>query len=604
MSIVWIDDVTELDAANMNLLEQVARKGVPNGYAALGADGLVPATQLPPIPPLVITDADIPASITRDTELTAGLATKADTAAVNAGLALKVDRNSVTPVGATLLDNTPPGSANPTLHIGGEGSIQWGPGAAALDNQLYRRNTDGWMRLDAPGLALQSLRADQGVVSYQGSAQQVALSFDLGNPAVLFGSAGDVILSRFASDTLQVNGRFAADAGANRVQIGGGGLLIGGDSTITRSGPNALRTLGNLDAVGNLTAKTAAATQAWIGDASGAQAGKPGVVFGSAQDVKLYRSAVGILRTDGTLDANAFTINGVPFAAPDLTVKVDKDSAVVAGTRVVASKLLAGDAQPAWRLFGDGKQEWGAGGATAPDVNLYRPSADHLATDDTFAAADLYSNGQLSVAADSNLSGDVFALSGKVYFGSIADASLYRSAAATLKTDGELRAAKLVTLSDNVVAYLGNVAQVSMGYVSGPNAAGFWLGSPADTNLYRSAANTLKTDGGLQAAGQIKGLGASGNVGATTGTASETWIGSQGPSGAAGIVFGSAYDTNLYRQAAGQLATNSDMFCNKDIGAGGFGSLNVFFSAVGMRRLRVGLPDSGGVGYRTVNIDN
>lgn len=46
MSSVYVDGVTPLNAERMNALEQVARKGVANGYAGLDANGKVPAAQL------------------------------------------------------------------------------------------------------------------------------------------------------------------------------------------------------------------------------------------------------------------------------------------------------------------------------------------------------------------------------------------------------------------------------------------------------------------------------------------------------------------------------------------------------------------------------
>lgn len=60
---------------------------------------------------------------------------------------------------------------------------------------------------------------------------------------------------------------------------------------------------------------------------------------------------------------------------------VPQDAVTVAGVRLVSTKLVSTDAQPAFRIMGDGKHEWGAGGASAPDVNLYRPSAGFLHVD-------------------------------------------------------------------------------------------------------------------------------------------------------------------------------------------------------------------------------
>jgi len=48
--VVWTDTVTPLNAANMNQLEQVSRKGAANGYASLDGTTKVPVAQLPTIP--------------------------------------------------------------------------------------------------------------------------------------------------------------------------------------------------------------------------------------------------------------------------------------------------------------------------------------------------------------------------------------------------------------------------------------------------------------------------------------------------------------------------------------------------------------------------
>lgn len=69
-----------------------------------------------------------------------------------------------------------------------------------------------------------------------------------------------------------------------------------------------------------------------------------------------------------------------------LAARVSKDHVEVAATRIFASKLLAADANPAFRILGDGKHEWGAGGASAVDTNLYRSAANVLKTDDTLLA--------------------------------------------------------------------------------------------------------------------------------------------------------------------------------------------------------------------------
>lgn len=134
-----------------------------------------------------------------------------------------------------------------------------------------------------------------------------------------------------------------------------------------------------------------------------------------------------------------------------------------------------------------------------------------------------------------------------VKFGASADANLYRGGPNNLTTDDSLTAGGIyMETYGNLFAQSGNAAQVALG-TKGPSAqAGMTFGSAEDTNLYRSAANTLKTDDTFAAAGSVF----SGDVVAVNQNDNT-------PSGGAGkIFFGSAWDTNLYRNAANELKTD------------------------------------------------
>lgn len=78
------------------------------------------------------------------------------------------------------------------------------------------------------------------------------------------------------------------------------------------------------------------------------------------------------------------------------------------------------------------------------------------------------------------------------------------------------------------------------------SAAGLTLG--ADVNLYRAAANTLRTDDAFVASDYVQ---------AYSGTANKVTLGRIASSTAgAGLTFGSADDTNLFRSGAGALRTD------------------------------------------------
>lgn len=76
-----------------------------------------------------------------------------------------------------------------------------------------------------------------------------------------------------------------------------------------------------------------------------------------------------IERELGVNPSGAFSDVAARFAG---LTSLPADTVVAAGTRIIANKLLAGDTQPAWRVFGDGRMEWGPGGSTAPDTFLSR----------------------------------------------------------------------------------------------------------------------------------------------------------------------------------------------------------------------------------------
>ena len=172
---------------------------------------------------------------------------------------------------------------------------------------------------------------------------------------------------------------------------------------------------------------------------------------------------------------------------------VPRDGSVAAVGNILANKLLAGDAQAAYRSFGDGKQQWGPGGATAPDTALYRVSAGNLRIDNDLT---VYGYIELGSYREAGNYGVVIRAQGDVGFrtfltndgklgwgdgsGYAADTSLYRSGAGQLRTAGGF-------VVDQAL-YVG---------YNPPGLATMYFGPAADTNLYRSAANTLKTDGNI-----------------------------------------------------------------------------------------------------------
>lgn len=259
--------------------------------------------------------------------------------------------------------------------------------------------------------------------------------------------------------------------------------------------------------------------------------------------------------TSGTLR----TWNGTAWAPLGLPA----DIVVAAATRILANKLLVGDAQPAFRIMGDGTIEWGPGGGTAPNLSLSRYGSSALAflaglavrhdwgiwtegsTPAASAAFAHYAPGsdaqpRVQIAGDGTLK---WGPGGAT----VPDTNLYRAGASILRTDDTFYSA------EEVVARLSSIYQISIGYVAG--YAGISFSNAGDLNLYRIAAATLHTDGDFQAISDIT---------ARRYAAAQTIIGARGPSGESGIAFGSAVDIVLYRAAADVLKLDDAFW----IGAG------------------------------------
>lgn len=159
--------------------------------------------------------------------------------------------------------------------------------------------------------------------------------------------------------------------------------------------------------------------------------------------------------------------------------------------------------------------------------------------------------GTSAVASLLQLGSDAGTGTSGITFGSTGDTNLYRSAADILRTDDTFMANTVLAV-DAIQAQTGNANQVTLGRTaSGVGGPGITFGSAADTNLYRSGASQLQTDGRFIAAG------ANSVIGSASGSANQVYL-STTASGVvgAGITFGSAADTNIYRSAADTLKTD------------------------------------------------
>lgn len=252
-----------------------------------------------------------------------------------------------------------------------------------------------------------------------------------------------------------------------------------------------------------------------------------------AGDTNLYRSAAGQLKTDGI-----FISSSQVYSQPGTNGAGFLYNPAAGGTAGIAfQSVIQGEANQRFKVLADGTLSWGAGGASAVDTNLFRRGAGILAIQsagitslniestqadapgDTVSINLLPStlfvgstpavqiqgvqpnlnDGHAQLRFQINTGAGIaekfrFDGNGRLYFdpGVALDTYLYRYAAGTL-----------VTGSGTTAVYLGT-----------PNGTNAGIQFSNDTNLYRSAAGALKTDGALDVAGRVDGT-VDGQVSAT-----------------------------------------------------------------------------------------
>jgi hypothetical protein len=426
------------------------------------------------------------------------------------------------------------------------------------DTYLYRSSA-GWVA--ANNLATGAIQTSSWILN--GSDLYMRNT----SPHIWFGPSDDTALYRYAANWLITNGILwagwttapgggdisvvASGDGWPRVQmlnnsyINFGPGTAGVDTNLYRSAAGILKTDGEFDAGSAIFANKGLAWQTALG---GGGTGLATVYFGSALDTNLYRSAAGQLKTDGSLTV----LKGVAVGnAAQTGWSIDSMFGDV-GARQVLRLGVNSDTQPRFAAMAGGQLNWGPGGSTAVDTNLYRSAAGQLKTDGGFTAG-----GPFYMTGVTGGQG-----AGVRYLGAAATATSWYMNAVT---------------GGNIYLAVGEAIVAAVG------SAVFQLNQPlnfsTDTNLYRSGAGTLRTDGVLQVNGTIYAA-MSGNVNGFVhyapslvgynafsivkqGDAQYTWQVSDtgtmawGPGGTVGP------DTNLYRSGASVLATNSDIYSSK-----------------------------------------
>lgn len=104
--------------------------------------------------------------------------------------------------------------------------------------------------------------------------------------------------------------------------------------------------------------------------------------LGANFDTNIYSVSADTLKTDDSFEVAGANGVFVSNASASPAIKAN----IVAGGTLLQNKLLAGDANPAFQVLGDGRVVWGAGGASGVDVQISRTDVSEL----TLAAGDKF----------------------------------------------------------------------------------------------------------------------------------------------------------------------------------------------------------------------
>lgn len=372
-------------------------------------------------------------------------------------------------------------------NVGPAGQGALGLGAEPSDVLLYRVGV-ATARLNS------TLTIDGSASVGEALLEGTALSF-----AIQDSTGSGLLKANFA-------GAFADSANVPRVELGNNfsnndGFISGLSGVVLRRfGISAQGiSIGNAAATGLAIPTTDSLRVEYTGgrdtlnlSSTGAETG---ITIGG--DVEIFRSAANVATTPDTFDAVAFRQAGVALASTHL--------------------------------------------ADALNIGLLNSAR-------TWTAIQTHTADILAQSADVRVrqSGDLFdkvrlGWDGLIYFGSGAvanDVTFRRSGVGALRSSGTLDAVTSIT------ANIGATNQVALGVAS----AGFVLGLAGDTNLYRSAADTLKTDDALHAAGTI--------IANQGGGLAQVSIGAVGGLGESAIVLG---DVIIRRASALSVTIEGDL---------------------------------------------
>lgn len=194
------------------------------------------------------------------------------------------------------------------------------------------------------------------------------------------------------------------------------------------------------------------------------------------------------------------------YATPTADAGSGAAFAFAAVTSVTTERFLntklTSDANARMVVYADGKHEWGDG-TSGRDTTLYRSAADVLKTDDSFVSSTRLAVGTGTIQTPTVYAenvGDRNALQVKATAAGTATLAVL-----AVETPDTTKRAIDFRVTGDAVSRLRIDASAS----GGPGTLVFGDGASADTNLYRSAVDTLKTDDSFHVGATLRHLGSS-----------------------------------------------------------------------------------------------
>lgn len=462
-------DITSL-TTDLGATEKVANKGAVNGYAGLGSNSAVAianggtgaVTQQAALNALTGTQTtgrylrsdgtnttlsalvagDVP-TLNQNTTGTAASATKLQTARTINGIAFDGTANINTSLTPTTTKTTAYSAAVGDLVLcdattaGFTVTLPSAPADKSIIEVLKTDSTTNTVTIAVGG-------TDKFYTSSGPTTLTTSLQY--GHLYLQYQASTGLWLVRQATPRSSLNTVYAAINGSGQVQA------VGMASTA-----NVLTTLSAATSAAYSSRVTGDTVDRWHTNADGKHEWGPG---NGAVDTNLYRVTAGNLRTDQNFVAIGSITSTGSFV-----------SSRAANTTTAFSAQISTDTVPQWVILGSGKQQWGPGGSTAADTNLYRAAVSVLRTDSrldsnrsaatsiafaAFVTAD--TNDRLAIQAD----GKQLWSSGSA----ASDTNLYRAGVGQLKTDTGLTAGTYVQVSGTGSKFTSGASSPS-GSVSG-----------------------------------------------------------------------------------------------------------------------------------------